>query len=100
MPSYDIWCYPKMGRQRKDKSLPQGYFQGVSPHLGKVTVFKTVIKDERSPNHGQEVLVVSLAKGRRMLKDRKQWKGFKKPIVATEVESEVSVELSKKTVVK
>lgn len=74
MGQYTVWLYPKIGKDRQDASLPVGYYQGSSPHLGKITAFKTVIKDKNSPNYGQEVICLELAKGRRMLKDRKQMK--------------------------
>lgn len=79
MGQYTIWCFPQIMDDEnfaddRDETLPDGYFQGFSPHLGKVSVFKTVVKKKSSKYYGKEVIVVELAKGRKLLKDRKQIK--------------------------
>jgi len=72
---YDIFCDVRdiTTGAGKDKKV---FFQGFSPHLGNVSVFFGVYKKLKRdgsphPKAGQKYCLVSLAKGRRLLKDRK-----------------------------
>lgn len=73
MGQYTVVLHKKQKSDRKDPDgLPTIYYQGNSPHLGKISAFFCVVKDQKSTHFGEEIIMLEIAKGRRLLKDRVQ----------------------------